>query len=359
VADGSVSVGGAVKLHQIRCVVAAARRGSFRGAAAALNLQQSSVSRCVRELEDHLGALLFARSAAGVELTPVGVRFVEDAEHALDHLGRAAEIAGAVGREAQQLLRIGAVSIPGSGFLPEALQAIASARPRCRIRVHEASSADNLIGLRAGALDVGVVLGAPQAVAGTEVLPLWREALLWAIPAGDRRAGRTPAAWRDIGPDGLVLPSGEMGELVAGRLAEIFGRAFLGAACRAGPETAMRLVAMGQGTAVVSAGASSLAPPAVSLRPIADDGFLVSAVRLNRNDKPALRRLMGLFREMAAIPDGGGGSEPATVATTSAVCARQIQVSQDLGARSSGLPLFERRRVHGTSVGDASLAAGE
>ena len=331
-ADGSVSVGRGLKLHQVRCVVTAARRGSFRRAAAALNLQQSSVSRCVRELEDHLGAPLFERSAGGVELTSVGVKFLEDAERALDHLGRAAEIAGAVGREARQLLRIGAAPIPGSRFLPEALQALASARPRCRIRLHEASSGDNLIAIRAGALDLAVVLAAPQVVAGAEVVPLWREAFLWAVPTGDRRATRSPTSWRDVGPEGLILPSGEIGDLIALRLTTIFGAAFAGAACRAGPETALRLAAMGQGTAVVPAGASNLAPSGVRLRPIGDDGILVSAVRLVRNEKPALRRLMGLLREMAKIPDGGRGCEPTMVAGAGGT--RLSAERRDSGGRS-------------------------
>ena len=311
-ADDSGSVGGAVKLHQVRCVVAAAKRGSFRRAAVALNLQQSSVSRCVRELEDHLGAPLFERGAGGVALTAVGVKFVEDAERALDHLGRAAQIAGAMGREERQTLRVGAASIPGSGFLPEALQAVANSRPRCQIRLHEAPSVDNLVGLRTGALDLAVVIAASPAASGADVLPLWRESLLWAVPSGDRRAVRAPAAWRDVGPDGLILPTGEIGDLFLARLAEVFGDAFSGAICRAGAETALRLAAMGQGSAIVPAGASNLAPPGVSLRPIAGETIQVSAVRLLRNEKPALRRLMAQLRAMAAIRDGGGRHEPAT-----------------------------------------------
>jgi DNA-binding transcriptional LysR family regulator len=358
VADGSASVGGAVKLHQVRCVVAAARRGSFRRAAAALNLQQSSVSRCVRELEDHLGALLFERGAGGVALTAVGVTFVDDAERALDHLRRAAEIAGAVGREARQTLRIGAASIPGSGFLPEALQAVAAARPRCQIRLHEAPTGDNLIALRTGALDLAVVISVPQPARGAEVLPLWRERLLWAVPAGDRRARRAPADWRDVGPDDLILPTGEIGDLLLGRLAAVFGAAFLGATCRAGAETALRLAAMGQGSAIVSAGAANLAPRGVSLRPIANESIEVSAVRLLRNEKPALRRLMAQLREMAAACDGDERREPVAGCT---IEGRRLASEPRGPGPWPAVAVLPREpgRARRGYAGDAVLAAGE
>jgi DNA-binding transcriptional LysR family regulator len=313
----------------------------------------------VRELEDHLGAPLFARGAGGVELTAVGVRFVEDAERALDHLGRAAEIAGAVGREARQLLRIGAAAIPGSGFLPEALQAIAGARPRCQIRLHEASSADNLAAVRAGALDLAVVLAAPPALAGAEVVPLWWESLLCATPAGERRGSGSGTSWRDIGLDGLILPSGEIGDLIIRRLAERFGGAFPGAACRAGPETAMRLAEMGQGTAVVPVGAAGLAPAGVCLQRVADDGVLVSAVRLVRNEKPALRRLMGLLRELGADALGEGIEDLPTVAAARAPASRQKRGSRQRGGRSSGLLAAERRWKRVGSAGEGRLVAGE
>ena len=48
----------AVRLHQLRYFIAAADYGSFRKAAAALVIQESSISRRIRDLEDELGASL-------------------------------------------------------------------------------------------------------------------------------------------------------------------------------------------------------------------------------------------------------------------------------------------------------------
>jgi DNA-binding transcriptional LysR family regulator len=288
----------AVKLQQIQCVVVAARQGSFRRAALALNVQQSSVSRHVQDLEDHLGAPLFIRGAGGVELTEVGARFLADAEQALTQLSRAAQVAGAVGQDARNTVRIGAASIPGSRLLPEALEAFASGWPKHRFALHEAPSTDTLAALHAGALDLAIVLSVPRSGPGAEVQPLWSEPLVWAVPACERSRWRRDLALQDVGAEGVILPPGEIGDLIAAKLATALGDRFSGPVCRAGSETALRLVAMGQGGAIVPAGARGFAPEGVALRPIFDAALPVSAVRLARNDKPSLRRLLTLITEV-------------------------------------------------------------
>jgi DNA-binding transcriptional LysR family regulator len=62
-----------VQVRHIRYVIAAADHGSFRRAAdRAWCIQESAISRRVRDLEDRLGAPLFTRSAGGVQLTLAG-----------------------------------------------------------------------------------------------------------------------------------------------------------------------------------------------------------------------------------------------------------------------------------------------
>jgi DNA-binding transcriptional LysR family regulator len=297
----------AVKLHQIRCVVAAARRGSFRQAAVALNLQQSSVSRCVRDLEDHLGVSIFERRVSGVRLTTAGDEFLRDAEQALEHLDRATGIAETAGRDNRHTLRIGAVPLPGSGILPKLLEATALSDRRVRLFVHEAPSREVLHSLQAGQIDLAIILGAPPQPR-FEVAPLWTEHLFL---ASRRAQDSRPVAWMDIPPSALVLPCGELGQLIAGRLAGGRAAPWPGRTCEAGAETALRLVALDQGVAVVTSGAVPLAPAGVTCRPIVDEGLLVSAVRLRRSEKPVLRRFLALARTLVdSAPPAGGSAAP-------------------------------------------------
>ena len=57
-------------LNGIRAFEAAARCGSFSGAAAELNVTAAAVSRMVRLLEQRLGVGLFERGANRLALTP-------------------------------------------------------------------------------------------------------------------------------------------------------------------------------------------------------------------------------------------------------------------------------------------------
>jgi DNA-binding transcriptional LysR family regulator len=69
---------------------AAARLGSFTGAAEELNLTQAAVSRQIRLLEQNLGRSLFTRAHRAVHLTPEGREFQHTVSLALSHIANAA-----------------------------------------------------------------------------------------------------------------------------------------------------------------------------------------------------------------------------------------------------------------------------
>ena len=59
-------------LNPLLVFVAAARAGSFSGAAEELGVTQSAVSRQIAVLEGFLGCALFLRTRDGARLTPAG-----------------------------------------------------------------------------------------------------------------------------------------------------------------------------------------------------------------------------------------------------------------------------------------------
>lgn len=69
-------------LDTLRAFEAAARSGSFSGAAEALNLTHGAVSRQVAKLEHWLGLRVFVRQARGVVLTPEGQRLLQRTQEA-------------------------------------------------------------------------------------------------------------------------------------------------------------------------------------------------------------------------------------------------------------------------------------
>ncbi|MBU6531529.1 LysR family transcriptional regulator [Streptomyces sp. NPDC057245] len=92
-----------MELRVLRYFLAVVDTGSMTAAAARVHVAQPSVSRQLRSLERELGAELLRRSAAGVELTAAGRRFVPVARDLTLRAARGTELLRAVsGRSALQ-----------------------------------------------------------------------------------------------------------------------------------------------------------------------------------------------------------------------------------------------------------------
>src|ERR1700730_14218970 len=88
-------------LKNLRAFCAAARKGSSKSAANELCLTPSAVSHQMKELEAALGVRLFERKTRSLELTPVGLRLLEEVEPLLDSIDNAlAQLARSSGRQA-------------------------------------------------------------------------------------------------------------------------------------------------------------------------------------------------------------------------------------------------------------------
>lgn len=87
-----------MEVGQLRYIIAAAENGSFRRAAEALRVQQSSVSHAIRQLEDELGVSLFERRSTGAHLTDAGRCLLCEARPPLEQLDLARKAAAAAGR---------------------------------------------------------------------------------------------------------------------------------------------------------------------------------------------------------------------------------------------------------------------
>jgi hypothetical protein len=75
-----------IDLKQLRYAVAAADHGSFRRAAEALNVEQSTLSRAILQLEHATSTRIFERSPGGVTVSTSGSELVWMARAVLEQI---------------------------------------------------------------------------------------------------------------------------------------------------------------------------------------------------------------------------------------------------------------------------------
>lgn len=110
-----------MNLRHLRCFVAVGEELHFGRAARRLHVEQSPLSRTIRQLEADLGVTLLERMPRSVCLTPAGQVFLEEARRVLLTLEQARTKARAVAAGLQGTLRIALTGCAGQVRLPALL----------------------------------------------------------------------------------------------------------------------------------------------------------------------------------------------------------------------------------------------
>jgi DNA-binding transcriptional LysR family regulator len=186
-----------VELVTLIQTLVAAREGSFHKAGELLGVPASTISRRVRSLETHIGIKLFDRHRHGIRSTAVGEVFLVQIQHVLDELKIALVNASTIAQGKMGWLKIGTYVSPSAGHLRAALSDFKESFPNVDLQYIEGRRYDLVKRLNTGAIDVAIV--ADHFRSGLhEVIPLWQEKILVAMPASHRLAGKTDLSWDDL-----------------------------------------------------------------------------------------------------------------------------------------------------------------
>ncbi|MCZ4125937.1 LysR substrate-binding domain-containing protein [Streptomyces sp. H39-S7] len=138
----------------MRYFVAVAEELHFGRAATRLHMSQPPLSRAIKQLESEIGALLFARSPAGVALTPVGAVLLDEARALLEHANRVrVRVSAAAGTATLTVGILGDSTDPGATKLAAAYR---RTHPGVDVRIRDTDLTDPTCGLRAGLVDVAL-----------------------------------------------------------------------------------------------------------------------------------------------------------------------------------------------------------
>jgi DNA-binding transcriptional LysR family regulator len=95
------------EIRLLETAIVLAEELHFSRTAGRLNIDQSTVSRRIDELEGELGFRLFQRNHQFVEPTEAGRKFVEQARLALLHVERAVQTGRSANDDAEAILNLG------------------------------------------------------------------------------------------------------------------------------------------------------------------------------------------------------------------------------------------------------------
>ena len=291
---------GRIKLRHLRYFVAAAEYGSLRKAGRALGIQQSAISRRIRDLEDELGASLFHRRSSGVHLTVAGQKFLQRARTALRHIHAGAHDVAAVGRAEQGHIKIGVFSSIASGFLFDLLRVFGKRYESVRVDLIDGNPPEHVAAVRQLQLDVAFITGTSPRD-GCEVEQLWSERVFVVLPVDHPLADRVELEWSDLAGEHFIVsdtpPGQEIHDYLVRRLGGLGHHPEI--QCHyVGRDNILSLVAVGRGLTLTSEATTVAQFPGIVYRHMVNEVLPFSAVWSLRNDNPACRRLLSLARSM-------------------------------------------------------------
>lgn len=143
-----------MELRHIRYFVAVAESKSLTLAAErVLHTTQPSLSRQIRDLEEDIGAQLFARSSRGLGLTEAGEVFLEYARPILAQVAAATEATRRIAHPSKPCFSLGFLTGHEVDWLPQAMQLLHEELPNANVMIASQTSPDLAEGLVNGALD--------------------------------------------------------------------------------------------------------------------------------------------------------------------------------------------------------------
>lgn len=168
-------------LTELKYVVAVARERHFGRAAESCFVSQPTLSVGIRKLEEDLGVSIFERGGADIKLTPIGEQVVRQAYKILDECHLLRSIAEQGKDPLKGALKVGTIHTVGPYLLPSLIPLNIQDNPDMPLILNEDYTVQILESLRSGELDCAI-LALPIPTTGLEILPLYREPFVAALP---------------------------------------------------------------------------------------------------------------------------------------------------------------------------------
>ena len=166
----------------MRCFMAVAEELHFARAAERLHVEQSPLSRTIKELEEDLGEQLFVRTSRSTRLTRAGKLFLEHVPRVFTALQQARDSVRAAANGFHGQLRIALSDGITPSRLPALLAMCRQEEPEVDIRLFQVPLSQQIKGLQDDLYDVGFAQS-DEVGEGIAAEAVWSDPLMVAVPA--------------------------------------------------------------------------------------------------------------------------------------------------------------------------------
>ncbi|KSR74950.1 LysR family transcriptional regulator [Pseudomonas aeruginosa] len=171
-----------MELRHLRYFLAVAEELHFARAAEKLHIEQSPLSRAIKELEEELGVVLFARTTRSTRLTRAGKLFREHVIRVFAALQQARDSVKAAANGFHGQLRVALSDGITPSRLPALLALCRQEEPEVELRFFEVPLSQQIKGLHDDMYDVGFAQS-DEVGDGIVATPAWSDTLMVAVPA--------------------------------------------------------------------------------------------------------------------------------------------------------------------------------
>lgn len=151
-----------IEIRHLRYFIAVAEELNFRRAAERVHIDQTPLSRTVRDLEDKLGVQLLVRSPRALRLTPAGAKLLEEARRFFIQLQRMKRVVRETDGRYREPLRIGVADGIAQPKLSECALGWRALSPDIPLEFSEMRAIELQAALRREEVDVGFSFGVPD-----------------------------------------------------------------------------------------------------------------------------------------------------------------------------------------------------
>jgi DNA-binding transcriptional LysR family regulator len=200
---GSAPVANPLAGSELVAFVAAVEAGSVHGAADALQLTQSAVTKRIQTLERRVGGRLFERGRFGVRPTELGRTIYPAAKRALEALGSVAELVEASRAQGSLDLRVTASHTIGEFLLPGWLADFRRERPDVHPQLEIINSQGVIDAIRENRSEIGFIEG-PDSPGGLQTITVARDEIVAVVAVEHPWARRRAVPIRDLGAEAYL-----------------------------------------------------------------------------------------------------------------------------------------------------------